>query len=111
MSDALGIPVGLDELLRYQAHQRRIAAVHAQTQALRDLRAEIDKANAIAHASIKIDAREATRLLADMVSGQLGQRLSTTPTGKHYHYPGGPIDLAPEPKPTLMQRIRAWLTQ
>ena len=102
-----GIPVGLDELLK-QRRERSLDATRAQTQALRDLTAEINRQTEQNNTRADRYLHQ-TRGLADLLTAEIGMRDSAAPTGKHYHPPSQTIDPAPRPKPTLMQRIRAWL--
>lgn len=108
-----GIPVGLDELLRYQEHKRSLAITHANTQAIRELIDEIEKYNAIASQALSGNVLEAQRHLADLISGELGLRVkrATMPGSGHLAsirtVPASDLGIV-NAKPTLTQRIRAW---
>lgn len=57
-----------------EAQAQAAAEVSANTQALRDLQAEVAKQNAIAGSIIGIQLAEAQRVIGDMISGQIGTR-------------------------------------
>lgn len=59
-----------------EAQAQAAAEVSANTQALRDLQAEVAKQNAIAGSVIGIQLREAQRALGDVIGRELGQRVS-----------------------------------
>jgi hypothetical protein len=72
---------GLTERERWQimgdlkeAQQQATQAMADNTQALRDLHAEMARQNAINESIVGVSLREAQRALADMISGQLGVR-------------------------------------